>query len=438
VEETEVGKMNFLYFIYGLAFFSMGVVILTAVPKVSRFRIAKALPDLGRFGIFYGISEWLSVYSTPAVVFVYFISMIYSLARLYYFGVKLVRMEYGSSRYFRLMSIIPPLIWSAGFLIFVFSGGAEMFVRGELWGRIILGFTGSALAFWGFIKEAKVFERQNLRVFSTAARGAGSALLLNGVFSGLFYGHPGLNKTFILAGLFRRSLGSWIEIVRVLVAILIGYFILRMLKLFSWERKRLEEMYRKKIEKENIFFEKLFEALLDPIFVLKWSGEIKYMNEIMADLIGTPKGKIIGRQVDEFIKKNEKGELYWGRFAEELKDKKTMKEVEMDILTASGAAIPTLSNICVFPAGDGCILTCHDLRPVRKLMGLLERLNAELEEKVSERTGELEKARGELQERVDDLERWRKVSVGREERMIELKEKIRELEGNTDGEKEQS
>ncbi len=52
----------------------------------------------------------------------------------------------------------------------------------------------------------------------------------------------------------------------------------------------------------------------------------------------------------------------------------------------------------------------------------LEELTQGLEDKVKERTKE-------LQERVDELERFHRLTVGRETKMIELKEKIKRLEG---------
>lgn len=93
----------------------------------------------------------------------------------------------------------------------------------------------------------------------------------------------------------------------------------------------------------------------------------------------------------------------------------------------------------------------------RKQTEELELLNRELESKVQERTKELEDAKSileikvqartkelkeladnlesqvkkrtqELQERVNELERFHQLTVGRELKMVELKEKIRELE----------
>jgi Amt family ammonium transporter len=57
----------------------------------------------------------------------------------------------------------------------------------------------------------------------------------------------------------------------------------------------------------------------------------------------------------------------------------------------------------------------------------LEELNKALEEKVKERTKELQEKTIELQKRVAELEEFHRLAVGRELKMIELKEEIKRL-----------
>ncbi len=78
-----------------------------------------------------------------------------------------------------------------------------------------------------------------------------------------------------------------------------------------------------------------------------------------------------------------------------------------------------------------------DLKESRKK---LEEYSKELEKQVADRTKELEKSKNELESKVDEMERFSKLSVGRELRMVELKKKVRELEEKrkkhgTEGEK---
>ena len=58
----------------------------------------------------------------------------------------------------------------------------------------------------------------------------------------------------------------------------------------------------------------------------------------------------------------------------------------------------------------------------------LQELNNSLERQVAERTKELKKKTEQLEEKVKELEQFSDIFVNREEKMVELKEKIRELE----------
>jgi hypothetical protein len=61
---------------------------------------------------------------------------------------------------------------------------------------------------------------------------------------------------------------------------------------------------------------------------------------------------------------------------------------------------------------------------VERLAGELKGLNQNLEEKVKERTMELETSYQEIKSRKDDLERFYNLAVGRESKMAELKKKL--------------
>lgn len=74
---------------------------------------------------------------------------------------------------------------------------------------------------------------------------------------------------------------------------------------------------------------------------------------------------------------------------------------------------------------EGAVFTLIELeaanRELKRLNEELAKARVELDEKVKERTKE-------LQERVDELEQFHRLTVGRELKMAELKEKIKRLE----------
>ena len=67
------------------------------------------------------------------------------------------------------------------------------------------------------------------------------------------------------------------------------------------------------------------------------------------------------------------------------------------------------------------------MREIENLILELEKARNNLEKKVKERTRELEESRNELMSKLEELEKWRKITVGREEKIIQLKEEIEKL-----------
>ncbi|MHC4913073.1 MAG: hypothetical protein ACYTE5_08730 [Planctomycetota bacterium] len=54
--------MIFIWFVYGLAFFALGLVILVYPKKDSKFSLANQIWLIAGFGILHGINEWLDMF----------------------------------------------------------------------------------------------------------------------------------------------------------------------------------------------------------------------------------------------------------------------------------------------------------------------------------------------------------------------------------------
>ncbi len=57
----------FIYFVYGLAHFVMGLAVALETGRASQLRLSRALPFLAAFGITHGINEWIEMFSRLAV-----------------------------------------------------------------------------------------------------------------------------------------------------------------------------------------------------------------------------------------------------------------------------------------------------------------------------------------------------------------------------------
>jgi len=96
--------------------------------------------------------------------------------------------------------------------------------------------------------------------------------------------------------------------------------------------------------------------------------------------------------------------------------------VERNIIDKAGSLHTLLVSVKAISLSGGTRLyTCHDISERKRAEEKILRLNEELEERVKDRTRELEL-------RNHDLEQMNKAFVGRELRMVELKERIAELE----------
>src|SRR5512144_2506746 len=51
-----------IYFIYGLAFFSMGLLVAVEGGRASDVRLRRALPPLAAFGLIHAAHEWIEMY----------------------------------------------------------------------------------------------------------------------------------------------------------------------------------------------------------------------------------------------------------------------------------------------------------------------------------------------------------------------------------------
>jgi len=103
-------------------------------------------------------------------------------------------------------------------------------------------------------------------------------------------------------------------------------------------------------------------------------------------------------------------------------------------LLAQTLAAKTLSSVTFFSfLLVGYLLIKVTQREIQRkeqaeiLTKQLKHLNETLEDKVKQRTKDLEKSYQEIKERKDELERFYNLTVGRELEMLELKEKIKEL-----------
>ncbi|MBI4319034.1 MAG: sensor histidine kinase [Chloroflexi bacterium] len=259
-------NLVFVFFVYGLAYFSMGLAILLESRKSSNLKLASSLPFLGGFGLLHGVVEWfeMSMFITEAkspaqewlaVETVGILLMALSIAFLLLFGSKLL----AGTTSAKWLEWAPGLLFAAWFIAVI----ADLALGGSLsdrWltnanalARYVLYLPGSVLASMALAFQIPQFVEGNMPRIARATAGAAVAFAFNAVVAGLvvpaapFPPASALNYDSFLA-----LTGVPVQVLRAGSAITIVYFVLKMLRVFETEHgQQLEAAHQQRFQAQQ-------------------------------------------------------------------------------------------------------------------------------------------------------------------------------------------
>ena len=196
-----------IYFVYGLSFFVMGLVVALQSRQSSRLELARSLNWLAGFGILHGLNEWGDLFipiqatylSTPLVNLLFVIQLILlalSFTFLFSFGVSLLKLS-GKLRWLSAAPTTLFIIW-----VFVtFFVLTTVYQDQRIWhhtsnalARFFIAFPGGLLAAYSLREHAQQ------RILPLGVRSIYNALRVTGISLGAYA---------ILGGLVPQPIPFW-------------------------------------------------------------------------------------------------------------------------------------------------------------------------------------------------------------------------------------
>jgi signal transduction histidine kinase len=263
-----------VYFIYGLAFFSMGLLVAAEGGRASDVRLRRALPPLAGFGFVHAAHEWIEMYvlmghptSTIEVAVLWGIqiaTLAFSFISLAAFGSFLLAENEVARRLFLLIPIGLQTIWVFG--LYHFRGlyvDQVLWDVADTWTRYTLAIPASLLTAIGLIMQQRAFRRSGLIRFGQDALWAAITFGWYGLFGQFFARATPLFPSNILnQQTFLDLFGFPIQMFRAITAVAAALFVIRFLRAFQVEmehkiaglqKARLEESQQREILRGELF-----------------------------------------------------------------------------------------------------------------------------------------------------------------------------------------
>jgi signal transduction histidine kinase len=263
-----------IYFIYGLAFFSMALLVAIEGGRASDVRLRRALPPLAGFGLVHAAHEWMEMYvlmghpiSNLEISIMWGIqlaTLAFSFISLAAFGSFLLADTEITRRLILLIPIGLQAVWVFG--LYNFSGqytGQTLWEVADVWTRYTLAIPASLLTAIGLIVQQRAFRRSGLIRFGQDALWAAITFGWYGLFGQIFTkSTPLFPSNIINQEAFLGVFGFPIQMFRAVTAVAAAVFVIRFLRAFQVEsdRKiaelqaaRLEESQQREILRGELF-----------------------------------------------------------------------------------------------------------------------------------------------------------------------------------------
>lgn len=246
-----------IFFVYGLAFFALGLALALASRRASEFAFVRAIRPLAAFGILHGIHEWIEMFQKIATLtrgytpvlwheIARLVILVVSFLMLLAFGLLLLNSQ-RSERWRAYLAIAGmALLWGLSLLTASLALRPipdEILAEADVLARYGLGIPGALLGTWALMAQQHTFREHGMPQFGRDLVWCATALFLYGVVGQIFVRESALVPSNIInSTLFLQWFGVPVQLFRGLMAVVLAIYMVRALNAFELEsRRRLEQ-----------------------------------------------------------------------------------------------------------------------------------------------------------------------------------------------------
>ncbi len=260
-----VRNIVIIFFVYGLAFFALGLALALASRRASEFAFVRAIRPLAAFGVLHGIHEWVEMFQkigtlssgyTPQLSHEIgrLVILVLSFLALLMFGLLLLSDMNSAGR--RWQVYLPMLgmtaLWGGSTLVVALSfrpPAEELVAVADALARYSLGIPGSLLGTWAMMAQQRTFREHGMPQFGQDLVWSATALFLYGVIGQIFVRQTLLFPSMIVnSTLFLQWFGIPVQLFRGVMAAVLAVYMVRALSAFDLEsRRRLEAANQAKL-----------------------------------------------------------------------------------------------------------------------------------------------------------------------------------------------
>lgn len=239
-----------IFFVYGLAFFSMGLAILLEIGHISDQRLHYALRFLAVFGLVHGAHEWMEMFHLLGMSPLQAVNAdTLDVIRVFVLGLSFLSLAaFGAALLFpgamsRKASIWIPLaglaVWTMGMLALSGRYPQDFWHVADVWTRYILAIPSALLACAGLLAQRRVFSQAGLAEFGQDSLWAAVAFAWYGAIGQAFTVATPLPPSNIINNeLFISLFGFPVQLLRAAAAVVVAIFVVRFLRSSEVEVQR--------------------------------------------------------------------------------------------------------------------------------------------------------------------------------------------------------